>query len=418
MQNLKSAVRLSRLFGLAALAAAAVSCASAPPQDRSAPGRNADDEASRSSIQKAIAAFDSGDLESALAQVDAALGLNGDRGDALGLRAAIETVLGNVNSALADLGIAISSDPADPALYKSRATLLARQRRFEASLRDIRKAVDLSDTPAYKNVLATVLVLAGNYREAGGVIDELTARYPYDPGSVLPEYRLVYETQGQRAAEAFADRVLADARAGRYGSSSGFVERGIELMSGRIDFRDILSAKDERAYSAVTQDFTVSPAQASAQASGPATAQATGPATAQPAEPPPGALNVFLRPLAAENLEPGEGAMITALVRDGVVNGGKVRLVDAEARESALKELEVSYSGLAGAAQDAKLGAFLECGRSLSGLATEIDGRRYCNLVLTDTASGGIVRSTFVDWASPEDAPAAVGRALDALGLR
>nr|MDA8425634.1 hypothetical protein [Treponema sp.] len=141
-------------------------------------------------------------------------------------------------------------------------------------------------------------------------------------------------------------------------------------------------------------------------------------ATAPAATAPPGAGNVFLRPLAVEGLPESEGAMVTALVRDGVVNGGRVRLVDAEAREAALKEIEVSYSGLAGAAQDAKLGSFLECGRTLSGLVTEIDGRRYCNLVLTDTASGGIVRSTFFDWASPDDARAAVGRGLGALGLR
>lgn len=86
MQNAKPAVRLSRMLGFAALASMLCACASAPPQDRSAPGRNAGDEASRSRTQKAVAAFDSGYLESALAQVDAALGLNGNRGDALRLR--------------------------------------------------------------------------------------------------------------------------------------------------------------------------------------------------------------------------------------------------------------------------------------------------------------------------------------------
>ncbi|MDA8426726.1 MAG: hypothetical protein M0Z80_11375, partial [Treponema sp.] len=275
MQNVQSALRPSRLFSAAVLAFLLCACASAPRQAPSAPSRNADDEASGLSGDRGdTLSGDRGDTLSG----DRGDTLSGDRGDVLGLRAAIEAVLGHVDSALADLGIAISSDPADPALYTARATLLARQRRFEASLRDIRKAVDISDSPAYKNVLATVLVLAGNYREADRVIGELAARYPDDPGSVLPEYRLVYETRGPQAAAAFADRALADARAGRYGSSSGFVERGIELMSGRIDLRDILSAKDERAYSAVTQDFTVSPVSAPATAQQPA--QAAGPATA------------------------------------------------------------------------------------------------------------------------------------------
>jgi tetratricopeptide (TPR) repeat protein len=195
-------------------------------------------------LDEAVAAYEAGNLDSAMARVQEALVLSPDLAKAYKLRGDIHQRQKDLDAALQDYKTSEKLDDTDPRLFVSRSALLITDGRYSAGLREADKALDLDPKdadawydrscaqylggdpdaalksakkameirPDHADALYLMGVVKGEQNDEDEGLDDIAralSMKPSIPGGLMSEGVLLFESRQYEAAIAKFNQVIA-----------------------------------------------------------------------------------------------------------------------------------------------------------------------------------------------------------------
>lgn len=382
-------VRFTSVLAALLVASIIASCASGPSsrpsQEPITPPASVDVEAALAESKALIAALD---FQGALKRAGVAVEAAGDNAVAWRWFATALAYSGDLERALEAFDKAVALEPGNPAILNSRAIFLAKTGQATRAVADADAALALplaASNAALRGAIldtkAWAMFLAGDYAGARAAEKQAVVLAPFLSGyAPLLEFRLISAERGAAAARDYADRTLAS------GGLPALAAQALRIMTGEMDIRDMVyeSAYAVTDFALYISGFQMTPPEPAALSVQPAIG-----AVPQSAK----VTVVLVTEPDAIGADETTVTVAKLAYRNGLTNAGVFSVVDSDSRKAAIKELELSLSGLTAGEMDKAAGALFSANFVASGSIARSDAGWLVAFTFSDASTGRILAS-------------------------